>query len=171
MNLPSTFDATTALWFREALRRPPPFRKKRIKRDFDKVVRWLRARGYVVATADIIALWGPESVRTTGGTMNKHNVVLFGHHVCEDRKRLFLALHEAGHVIQYKMGFHTPRIMTVKSGQYVKSKGRSTDDHTRAETFAYLFGSALAEHLRIKIDQRAWREFNWEARRDNRRHR
>lgn len=168
MNLPRTFDATTKRWFRNALRRPAPFRKARFKRDHAKVVRWLRARGFVVATADIIALWGAESARTTGGTINKHNVVLFGHHVCEDRKRLFLALHEAGHVIQYKMGFHTPPIMTVKGGRYVKSKGRA-DDHTRAETLAYLLGSALAEHLRIKLDQRAWRQFNWEARRDNRR--
>jgi hypothetical protein len=169
VKLPRTFDAPTARWFRAALRRPAPFASVRVKRDHAKVVQWMRRQGVVVATADIVGLWGPESSRTTGGTMRGHNVVILGHHVHPDRKRLFLALHEAGHVIQYAMGFRTPARMKVRKGRYVFLK--RDDEHTRSETMAYLLGTALAENLRIKLDQRAWRAFNWEARRDKRRKR
>jgi hypothetical protein len=99
-----------------------------------------------------VTRFGVKEHSTSGGTCEADKVVYI-RNSDRGRRRLFLLLHEAGHVISYSRGW----------GKWRRIGWGRARNLRASETRAHLYGWALARRLGIIIDKQQWRAFNWEA--------
>lgn len=90
--------------------------------------------------------------------------------ITKPREAFYTLLHEAGHILSYKLRFNTLgwkstyKVKDSLGRSYIRSHNPRSLGRIANETQAYLLGTALAAKLGIKLNMRAWKKFNWEAR-------
>lgn len=117
---------------------------------------FLRQQRWKLFEVDIVKTFGPREYLTNAGTWRQEKSIYLGRHLRKTpRKRMMILLHEAGHVLQYKLAFGVMHVHVWGEG------GRGNQAN---EEFAFLLGTALARELGITLNVRAWNDLNWEAR-------
>lgn len=118
------------------------------------VSKFIRQQGYGIKIVNFVAKWGEKERFTNGGVSRIERIVWVGEHMIGQR-RLFLLLHEAGHIMAYEANWgrsHTHVLGHGGAGNIVN------------ERLAFQLGSALATQLGIVMPYKRWVRFNWEAR-------
>lgn len=140
-----------------------------LKRNMTALRRYIRGLGWKIVVADLCKLWGPEERLTNAGTQRGDRTIYLNRKL-RGWKKFYVLLHEAGHVLSYQLKFDDKEWAALYYGADGKTfRSARGPAHLNNERQAYYLGGAIASMLQLKLDQKQWRRFNWEARTESRR--
>lgn len=131
--------------------------------------RYIRSLGWKMVEADLVKMWGPGERFTRAGTQRGEKKIYLNRELC-GWKKFYVLLHEAGHVLSYEINFADKEWAALYYGENGETfRGPQGRAHLNNERQAYYLGGAIASMLKLRMDQKRWREFNWEAHTNRRR--
>ena len=122
-------------------------------KDERKVERFIRKRRWKIRTKNFKTYFSnPADQHCNGGITYCEKTVYINSNLRRgSRKRLYVLLHEAGHMLAARLGFAQTHLPNTRR------------DLRTQERYAALLGLALAQHLKINVPRNVWRSFNWEV--------